>query len=286
MIATMFPTLLSALLALATPAPALTPQPEPTYTPSPQRLLGLIRAKFRSHRPPPPFVTYTMSRKQNTDRGFPDYAESYTYHIWVRNLDRAALGRKVLIAPAMGFPEFMRPAFNEDRDPGPPTADLFEPAPAKPHPVSDVPTPEPQATQFKQIGSVTVTGEYDYYVDSVVVEGNLYHLTLRPIRDPERNRLREVYADKNTLELVRLITHDRLFDEGANKIYSALFDVKISMLQGTPVVTSIHGIVGDGYDGDGKVVDYTYTNIAFPATLPEWYFDARSYAQHESELPL
>jgi hypothetical protein len=58
------------------------------------------------------------------------------------------------------------------------------------------------------------------------------------------------------------------------------------MLQGVPVVTAIHGIVGDGYDGDGKVVDYSYTNIAFPPTLPAWYFDARSYAQHESELPL
>ncbi|MGD0475812.1 MAG: hypothetical protein ABSB70_21695 [Candidatus Velthaea sp.] len=284
MIASAFSVALAAFLALVTPAPLATPAP--TYTPSPQRLLGLIRAKFRSHRPPPPYIIYTMTRKQNTDRGFPDYAESYTYHIWVRNLDRAALGRKVLIAPAMGFPEFMRPAFNEDRDPGPPTADLFEPAPPKPRPVTEVPTPEPLATQYKQIGSVTVTGEYDYYVDKVAVEGNLDHLTLRPIRDPERNRLREVYVDKDSLELVRLITHDRLFDEGANKIYSALFDIKIAMLQGVPIVTAIHGIVGDGYDGDGKVVDYTYTDITFPATLPAWYFDARSYAQHEAELPL
>jgi hypothetical protein len=286
MIPISFGLVVSALLALVTPAPAITPAPNPAYTPSPQRLLGLIRAKFRSHRPPPPFETYTMTRNQNTDRGFHDYADSYTYHIWVRNSDRAALGRKVLIAPAMGFPEFMRPAFNEDRDPGPPTADLFEPAPAKPHLVSEVPTPEPQATQLKQIGSVTVAGEYDYYVDKVAVEGDLLHLTLRPIRDPERNRLREVYADKNTLELVRLITHDRLFDEGANKVYGVIFDMKLALLQGVPVVTAIHGIVGDGYDGDGKVVDFTYTNITFPATLPEWYFDARSYAQHESELPL
>ena len=82
------------------------------------------------------------------------------------------------------------------------------------------------------------------------------------------------------------MTHDRLFDESANKIYSALFDVKISMLAGVPVVSSIHGLVGDGYDGDGKVVDYTYTDIRFPATLPDWYFDARAYAQHERELPL
>jgi hypothetical protein len=285
MIATVVTALVSGMLALVTPAPASTPQPAPTFTPSPQRLLGLIRAKFRSHRPPPPYITYTYSRKQNTDRGFPDFAESYTYHVWVRNLDRAALGRKVLIAPAMGFPEFMRPAFNEDRDPGPPTADLFEPAPLKPRPVSEVPTPEPLATQYKQIGSVTVTGEYDYYVDSVTVEGNLYHLMLRPIRDPERNRLREVYADKNTLELARLVAHDRLFDENVNKIYNVIFDEKLSMLQGVPVVTSIHGIVGDGYDGDGKIVDFTYTNIAFPATLPDWYFDARSYGQHTAELP-
>jgi hypothetical protein len=284
MIATVLIALFAALFALVTPAPLATPQP--AFTPSPQRLLGLIRAKFRSHRPPPPYVTYTMSRKQNTDRSFPDFAVSYTYHIWVRNLDRAALGRKLLIAPAMGFAEFMRPAFNEDRDPGPPTADLFEPAPPKPRPVSEVPTPEPQATQYKQIGSVTVAGEYDYYVDNVATEGALLHLTLRPIRDPERNRLREVYADRNTLELVRLITHDRLFDENANKIYSALFDIKIALLQNVPVVTSIHGLVGDGYDGDGKVVDYTYSNITFPATLPAWYFDARSYAQHEAELPL
>jgi hypothetical protein len=284
----------AALLALVVAAPA----PQPSFTPSPQRILGLIRAKFRSHRPPPPYEIYTMARKQNTDRGFPDYEESYTYRIWVRNVDRAALARKVLIAPAMGFAEFQRPAFNEDRDPGPPTADLFEPAPAHPRPISEVPTPEPtNGPQYQTIGSVSVIAESDYHVDSIATEGTSLHLVVTPIRDPERNRIREIYCDKTTYELQRIILHDRLFDENDNKVYEATFDTKLALLDGVPVVTSIHGVVGNAYGsdgklatgndyaGDGKIVDYTFTKISFPATLPDWYFDAKQYAQHEKELP-
>ena len=127
----------AALLALALTAAA--PTPEPTPTPSPQRVLGLIRAVFRSHRPPPQFISYTIQRKQLTDRGAFDYAESYSDELWVRNLDRAALKRRVFPYGGAGPPEFKRPAFNEERDPGQPAGDIFEPAPKQPTNVSDVP---------------------------------------------------------------------------------------------------------------------------------------------------
>jgi hypothetical protein len=287
----MLAALLALTLALTSPAPRPTTSPSPQATtaptPSPQRLLGLIRAKFRTHRPPPPFEIYTIARKQNTDRGFPDYPASYQERIWVRNLDRAALSRRILIVPAMGPPVFERPAFNEDYDPGPPTADLFEPAPVKPRQISEVPTPEPTNT-FQVIGRVTVTSENDYHVTSVTAEGDELHLVLEPIRDPERNRLRELWVNRDTLELTRIKSHDRLFVPGGphgNDIYAVIFDIKIAMLQGVPVVTDIHGIVGDNYTGDGQVVDYTFRNISFPETLPDWYFDARTYAQHQNDLP-
>jgi hypothetical protein len=283
--------LVALTLAVASPAPhapaAPSPQVSASPTPSPQRLLGLIRAKFRTHRPPPPFEIYTIARKQNTDRGFPDYVASYQERIWVRNLDRAALSRRVLIVPAMGPPVFERPAFNSDRDPGPPTADLFEPAPAKPTQVSDVPTPEP-TNAFQVIGRITVVSEYDYTVTSVTPEDDQLHLILSPIRDPERNRLRELWVNRETLELTRIKSHDRLFVSGGphgTDIYGVIFDIKIAMLQGVPVVTDIHGIVGDNYTGDGQVVDFTFRNISFPQTLPDWYFDARTYAQHQNDLP-
>jgi hypothetical protein len=285
---------LIALVAVApapAPTPLPTPEPEASYTPSPQRILGLIRARFRSHRPPPPYETYTLIRTQKTDRGYPDYLGSYTYHIWVRNLDRAALARKIFRLGAIGDPEFQRPAFNEDRDPGPPTADVFQPAPKKPTTVFDVPTPEPtNGPALQVIGQTRVVGEYDYTVVDLKTEGNLLHLYLQPIRDPERNRLREIYADKNTYEVTRLIAHDRLFDYD-HQIYNVIFDIRFSMLDGIPVVTFIHGDVGKtaggvDYDGDGKQVDFTFKDITFPTTLPEWYFNPRSYGSHMKELPI
>src|SRR5581483_3256056 len=93
----------------------------PSPSESPDALLAHIRRVFRSHRPPPPYVTYTLIRKQLTDQGYPDLVNSYSYHIWVRTLDKAALARKVEMDDAFGTLEFQRPAFNEDRDPGPPT---------------------------------------------------------------------------------------------------------------------------------------------------------------------
>jgi hypothetical protein len=272
----MLPLFLAAMVAAA-PVPSATPLP------APKRLLGLIRAQFRSHRPPPPFEIYTLERKQLTDQGFPDYVGSYKVKYWVRNLDRAALTRRIYKSINRGELLFDRPAFNEDRDPGPPTADLFEPAPAHPHPITFVPTPEPAASALTVIGSVTTTGEFDYRVDTVAQEGDELHLKVLPTRDPDRNRLRELWVAKDTLELHKLIATDKLFILPSNDVYGVLFTVTLKPIDGIPCVTSIHGVVGDGYSGDGQVVDYTFSDISFPATLPDWYFDSKQYRDHDSE---
>jgi hypothetical protein len=274
-------------------------------TPSPQRVLGLIRATFRSHRPPPPYVTYTMVRKQATADGFPDPTGSYTYEIWTRTSDQASLARKVFRFPDFGPLEFQRPAFNEARDPGPPTADLFEPAPAHPHPIEFVPTPEASETPLPVIGVVRVSNEFDYRVQTLAVEGNLVHLWLVPTRDPDRNRLRELWADRTTYELRKLVATDKLFVEGG-PTYTVTFSVNLGMLDGRPVVTDIHGVVGgmildnsphrgpvpaatqrlgDEYNCDGKTIDFHFQNVKFPPSLPDWYFDPHTYASHSNDAP-
>jgi hypothetical protein len=279
--------LVTLLVALATPAPV------PTASPTPQRLLGMIRAQFRSHRPPPPYETYTLIRKQLATNGFPDLVGSYTKHFWVRNSDRAALSRFVFRDDARGDPTFDRPAFNEDRDPGPPTADVFEPAPLVHHPVSEAYTPEPNFTAPPLIGGTRALIELDYRVTSVETVGDQLHVNLEPIRDVERNRLREIWCDKRTLELRKLVATDKLFVEGggvATHVYAVTFTYTMGNVQGLPVVTDLHGVVGkdgDGnqYDGDGRDIDYQFREITFPATLPDWYFDPRSYGSHQSALP-
>lgn len=270
--------------ALLLAAALETPAPEPTFTPSPQQVLGLIRAKFRSHRPPPPYEQYTVERKQLTDQGYPDVVNSYVWHVWVRNSDRAAMKRKVFRDNYEYPPEFDRPAFNEPRDPGPPTADVFEPAPVKSHPVSQPYTPEPRESEPPVIGIIRVIIENDYRVSNLAVEGDLVHLSLVPIRDPDRNRLREIYADKTTYELKKLIATDKLFVEH-DRTYGVAFTITMGVVDGYPVVTDIRGRVGDGYQGDGEIVDFFFRDIKFPPAMPDWYFNARQYGGHASDVP-
>ncbi|MBC5799628.1 MAG: hypothetical protein GIW94_06575 [Candidatus Eremiobacteraeota bacterium] len=273
------------LLASALASPAM-PRPLPTPALTPPRILGLIRAKFRSHRPPPPYETYVLTRKENTSQGFPNYADSYTYKYWCRTSDKAALKRQVYRSINRGTLEFERPAFNEAEDPGPPTADLFEPAPLRSRPVTFVPTPEPTGTAPPLIGVVRTVGEFDYRVVSLDTQGGTLHLHLEPTRDPDRNRLRDLYVDKKTYELQKVVATDKLFILGSSDVYGTTFTISLAMLDGRPVVTDIHGVVGDGYTGDGATVDYTFRDIAFPATLPAWYFDAHDYAEHVADAPI
>lgn len=237
-------------------------------------------------------MSYTIVRAQKTSEGYPDVVNSYTYHVWVRSTDRAALARKVFRDNYEYPPEFQRPAFNEDRDPGPPTADLFEPAPVKPHPLSFVPTPEPTYPPGLVIGRVSTFVESDYNVTSLTHENGLLHLVLSPIRDPNRNRLRELWVEPETYELRKLVATDKLFvpDGRSQDVYGVLFTVTLAHIDGHNVVTDIHGVVGaDGagnqWEGDGREVDYQFRNITFPASLPDWYFNARMYGGHTSDLP-
>jgi hypothetical protein len=284
-------------------APAAQTTLPPYQSLTPVRVLGMIRRVFRSRRPPPAYETYTMIRTQYTNYAaepgaspYPDPLGSYTTHYWVRNLDRAALTRRIYRDDAEGPPSFDRPALNEATDPGPPTADVFAAAPRTQHinPQSYVPTPEPSSEPLKTIGSVIAVGESDYDVPQMTVERNLLHLVLRPRRDPERNVLRQIWVDKKSYELRRIIAHDRLFtgDEG---IYPVTFTYTLGYLSGQLVVTHLHGIVEPrvesngtqtAYGGDGATVDFDFTDITFPSSLPEWYFNPREYGQHIAEVPI
>lgn len=267
----------------ANPANQVAAAATPLSMASPDDVFVAIRNKFRTHRPPPPFEIYTLVRSQQTSYGYPDYNDSYTYHIWYRSNDHAAMERKHFHLGAIGNLEFKRPMFNIADDPGPPTADVFEPAPLHTLAPDFVPTPEGSTPPV--IATVRVRAVYDYRVTNIQHEGDQLHVSVLPKRDVERNRLRELWVDAKTLELKKIIVTDKLFIEHG-PVYPIHFTITFNMLDGFPVITHIHGEVDDpGYDGDGKTVEYEFNDIAFPKTLPDWYFNARDYAQHNSDAP-
>ncbi|MBC5814920.1 MAG: hypothetical protein GIW97_00120 [Candidatus Eremiobacteraeota bacterium] len=245
------------------------------------QVLAQIRHVFRSHEVPP-YVSYTIQRDQMTDDGLPDLLWSYTYRVWFRSADRAALGRKRFRGRSEDL-EFMRPAFNEPRDPGPPTADLFEPAPVRPT-FGGQPFDRPPA--IPEIGAVTSYGELDYRVSQMKIEGMLLHLWLFPLRDAERNRLRELWVDSGTLELQKVIATDRLYSLGG-RVYMMMDTITMGRVEGRPVVTDIHGRANfaDERWEAGFDVDYHFRDIAFPSELPLWYFEPPSYGKHIAEAP-
>ena len=58
-----------------------------------------------------------------------------------------------------------------------------------------------------------------------------------PIRDIERNRLREIFVDKTTFELHRLIGTDKLFivGGGLNKVYPATDTITMGTVAAIPL---------------------------------------------------
>jgi len=270
---------IAALVALTG---ALPETPTPAAPVNAQIILGRVRAGFHAQ-PRPPYVVYTLIRRDKLN-GAPDFYNSYNLRIWCRTSDRGALSRRIVDNRA-GDMDFIRPEFDKPIDPGPPTADVFEALASR---RIDA-TPAPDASAAPVIASVAVLIEFDYFANYAGIDGHDYHLKLTPKRDPERNRLTDVYVDRESYVLTRAVAHDHLFVEGA--AIPERFEVDFGTLEGVPVITEIHGRTDYGamtYDRGSTPfheIDYRFTNVAFPATLPDWYFDPKSYGAHRAEAP-
>ena len=92
----------------------------------------------------------------------------------------------------------------------------------------------------------------------------------------------ELWVDARTLDLRRALVRDHLyFDFGIRSIDDE-FDVRFRPGPANlPVIATIHGQTDDGdYE-----TDYTFEDVAFPASLPDWYFTPKQYGMHRSDAP-
>ncbi len=257
--------------------------PEPTHMLDGLAIFERAKALFRA-RARPPYVVYTLERV-GLDDGTNNPADTYNLRIWYRSADHAALARTYARGAATGPMHFLRVAFNQQVDPGPPTADIFETVPPL-----GVPNPSPSPSDApRTIQSVVVKGELDYRVTGATLDGGLYHLYLEPRREPERNRLRELWIDPATSEVRRALATDRLYFTGTSDSVPDRFDIGIESQDGMPLIRTIHALadLSDEPASGARVAqnDYRFENIVFPPTLPDWYFQPQAYAAHSAEAP-
>lgn len=247
-------------------------------------ILARARAVFRE-RPRPPFVVYTLSRTERVGM-LPDFENSHVNRIWYRSGDGAALTRRMLGSRARGPLVFERPRFNAPLDPGPPIADIFERAPARP---SADTTPEPEQAAMQTIGSVSTSVESDYRAEVVDVDARTFHLRLTPRRDADRNRLREVWIDRENYAVRRFVATDRMYHGDSGPWDPETFDVRLDREGDVPVIRSISARPDLReqpwtYPNDEEG-DYRFSDIAFPPSLPDWYFHPETYGDHLHEAP-
>jgi hypothetical protein len=269
--------LLCSSAVLARPAQAA--QPNPCAGVGAEALLIRARAVFRT-RPLPPYVVYTFERRETVDY-LPDFSDTYTMRVWYRSADGAALTRFVTGGRARGPMAFEQPRFNASLDPGPPTADIFEPAPPPPSapsknraPVAAPPT----------IATVHAPVEMDYRADAVDCSPGSIHLLLTPRRDPDRNRLTELWVEPATARVQRFIANDRLYEKPTDLWVPDVFDATFGTAGDTDVVTSISSRATQ-LDGARSEGTYHFVDIAFPAHLPDWYFEPNHYGLHGRDAP-
>jgi hypothetical protein len=248
----------------------------------------LLRAKavFRAHERPP-YEVYTLERRETID-GTPDFEDSYALRIWYRRRDRAALSRRVYHGRATGPMFFIEPRFNGPIDPGPTTADIFEPAP--PHDAGSGRRRAPAAVQTDPptLATVRVTGEVDYRAEVVGIEDGLYHLRLQPRRDPDRNRLRDLWLERDSLEVRRLRATDRLYAAGTDIWFPLLITAQLDDAHSPPTIREIYSTNDVGDRGNFTPVRegyFRFIDITFPESLPDWYFDPKTYGAHANEAP-
>jgi hypothetical protein len=117
--------------------------------------------------------------------------------------------------------------------------------------------------------------------------GGEWHLRVRPLHVPGTYILREVWVDASTLEVKKAIVADKLFIE-AGPTYDQLDTISFALVDGRETITHIHSRADfdEQPGGDGLDVDYDFSDVAFPANLPDWYFAPKSYGAHMSEAPV
>jgi hypothetical protein len=245
---------------------ALTPVGAHEPAPSANAILARVKAGLRASELPP-YVSYTLVRR-DTVGGVPDALNSSTLRIWCRSADSAALSRRVSGSETSGKAEFIVPAFDKPVDPGPPTANLLER------------THRGLSDRSRSSWKPTITSP------SRASTATTDHLHLEARRDPDRNRLTDLYVDRFSYALHRAVARDHLYSAG--RVIPQRFEIAFGLQDGVPVITAIDArteMTALDAREPSREITYRFEDIRFPADLPAWYFQPANYGAHRSELP-
>jgi len=141
-------------------------------------------------------------------------------------------------------------------------------------PMPGEPTPEPDIERLHEIGRV-VAVNHEYKVKFVGEEhlryGDSLHLSLEPLRDPQLNRLRDIWIAKDTYVLLR----ERVAGIFDSKPYDRVsWLVEFVPLNSRMYIQQVH-TSDDMHFGIDRVdhLQFDFVDYQFPADIPPYTFE-------------
>lgn len=149
----------------------------------------------------------------------------------------------------------------------------------------------PDLSDLKTIASVLSVAKPTYDIRLADVAklthgGAAYHLVLRPLSDPHRHNLRELWVNTATFNIMRAVMVGTYRPDNE------------SLAQETTVAEDF-GTVGPywvvihhawSYRDVDENVNFQYdtssVKMSFPRTIPAWYFDSAEFNRHRDEVNL
>jgi hypothetical protein len=269
------PTLLAAVLLAAQVTANPVPSPTPTAT-----LHQIFDAAFRRLQsyPVPSYAVWTATWQiRATTLGFApqesSHVEVHRYAVrmsdGMENVSDPIAGGK--LPPAMILPEFLGPFAWTIR------------SSVRPPPTHSSVSMQPDLSGLRTIATVVTVAQLPYAVALVgtdSIEGRpTYHLQLRPLSDPQNHNLRDLWIDTQTFDLRKAhfvgMYAPTPRDLPSHSDVTAYFREVLSCWVVTRAVwTYLNDVASFTFDVQNN-------EIALPATLPDWLFNAAEYRRHE-----
>lgn len=233
-----------------------------------QQVLVRIEHVVNADRPPP-FLSYTMTRVTEIGDNKVPGQDDYTYRIWLRTGDHAALGVEQSDRVFKKL-TFLRPAMYEFGDPSPLGSDIFREAKEYPEATPEAVGPIPVARFAASAYRVTALTNIDKYLV----------ITLEPRTDPRRFPLRKLVVDSGTLQIVRAVAVDRMFNIGERSLaFGLVTTIDLETIEGHTLITKILAQHFTDDRVDFQMVT-TFEHVKAYSAMPDWYFNPAIYGAH------
>ncbi len=262
------------LAALITPAPAATPTPDPVaiYRSALKRLSTLAQ---------PAYIDTTMHWKVLADG--PGGTQGSVFDERVL-FDSTARRECVLFVP---YTPDSRVIIGQS---------YFAPdmwlihKPAVRQPQTTHPDFSPDLSDLKTIAAVVSTAKPSYDIAFAGTApltnggGAAYHLVLKPLSDPWRHNLRELWVNSTNFNVVRAVLVGDYRPDYGQLLEQTTVAEDFGQIGPYWVVIHHTWSYRDAPNAISFQYDATANNMSFPTAIPAWYFDDTEFERHRSQV--